>query len=37
MRFWFLLSAMLGPQFSGRFVIFFALGMGLLFYCFLRA
>ena len=37
MRFWFLFAAMMGPRFFARFLLFFAFGMGLLFYCLLRA
>lgn len=37
MRFWFLVAAMMGPRFFARFLLFFALGMVLLFYCLLRA
>lgn len=37
MRLWFLIAAMMGPRFFARFLLFFILGMGLLFYCFLRA
>ena len=32
MRFWFLIAAMMGPRFFARFLLFFVLGMGLLFY-----
>ena len=37
MRFFFLISAMMGPRFFARFLLFFILGMGLFLYCFLRA
>ncbi len=37
MKFWFLIAALMGPRFFARFLFFFILGMGLLFYCFLRA
>jgi hypothetical protein len=37
MRFWFLIAAIMGPRFFARFLLFFILGIGLLFYCLLRA
>jgi len=37
MRFWFLLAAMMGPRFFRRFVVFFAIGAGLLLFSLLRA
>jgi hypothetical protein len=37
MRLWFLIAAMMGPRFFARFLLFFVLGMTLLFYCLLRA
>jgi hypothetical protein len=37
MRFFFLISAMMGPRFFAGFLFFFILGMGLFLYCFLRA
>jgi hypothetical protein len=36
MKFWFFLAAMMGPRFFRRFVILFALGMGVMLYCFVR-
>jgi hypothetical protein len=37
MRLWFILAAMMGPRFFRRFVLFFALGAGLLLYSLLRS
>lgn len=37
MRFWFLLAATMGPRFFGLFVVFFAIGAGLLLYAVLHA
>jgi len=37
MRFLFLIAAMMGPRFFARFLLFFILGMALLFYCVVRA
>jgi hypothetical protein len=37
MRLFFLISAMMGPRFLARFLLFFLLGMGLFLYCMLRA
>jgi hypothetical protein len=37
MKFWFFLAAMMGPRFFRRFVVWFALGMVLFLYCFLRS
>ena len=36
MRLFVLISAMMGPRFFARFLLFFALGAGLLLYCLLR-
>jgi hypothetical protein len=36
MRLFFLISAMMGPHFFGRFLLFFALGAGLFLYCLVR-
>jgi hypothetical protein len=37
MRFWFLLAALMGPRFFRRFIVLFALGMALMFYCLIRS
>jgi hypothetical protein len=37
MRFWFLLATMMGPRFFRCFVLFFAIGAGLLLYSLLRS
>jgi hypothetical protein len=36
MRLFFLISAMMGPRFFARFLLFFSLGIGLFLYCLLR-
>jgi hypothetical protein len=36
MRLFFLISAMMGPRFFARFLVFFTLGAGLFLYCFVR-
>jgi hypothetical protein len=37
MRFWFLLAALMGPRFFRRFIVLFALGMAVMFYCLIRS
>jgi hypothetical protein len=37
MRFWFLLAALMGPRFFRRFIVLFALGMVVMFYCLIRS
>ena len=37
MRFWFLLAALMGPRFFRRFILLFALGMAVMFYCLIRS
>jgi F0F1-type ATP synthase membrane subunit c/vacuolar-type H+-ATPase subunit K len=37
MRFWFIVAAMMGPKFFRRFIILFALGMGLMLYSLVRS
>lgn len=37
MRFFFLISTMMGPRFFACFLFFFILGMGLFLLCFIRA
>lgn len=37
MRLFFLISAMMGPRFFARFLLFFALGAALFLYCLVRS
>ncbi len=37
MRLFFLISAMMGPRFFARFLLFFVLGVGLFLFCLLRS
>ena len=37
MRFWFLLAALMGRRFFRRFIVLFALGMAVMFYCLIRS
>jgi hypothetical protein len=37
MGFWFILAALMGPRFFGRFALLFMLGMGFMLYCLIRS